>query len=411
MLTFERIRELRAQREQILREMKAMVKRAEAERRDLTAAERAEWDRFEERLKELSKEIDALEARLGPYNVGAYQYVYTQTESPRGLELYRRAWRAWIVGDDDALGPDEREVLRQGMERRALGTTTGASGGFLVPETMQRQIERRLSEVSPVLNLVTRLRTASGEPLTIPTVDDTANSAVIVNENTALAEQDVSFGQVKLGAFMYTTGIVRISLQLAQDAAFNLEDFLAEVFADRLGRALQDHITNGNGTTEPEGILTAIPSSQIVTGATGQTDSVTYDDLVDLIHRVDPAYRSSPRAAFMLHDTTAAALKKLKDNQGRPLWQDGLQSGEPARLLGYRVVVNNAMPQMGANAKSIVFGDFSKYILREVGSGLVVRRLEERYVEYLQTAVLGFARYDGKVLQPAAFSIYQNAAT
>ncbi|MDQ7039783.1 MAG: phage major capsid protein, partial [Rhodothermus sp.] len=204
---------------------------------------------------------------------------------------------------------------------------------------------------------------------------------------------------------------VRVSLQLMQDSAFDLEEFLADIFADRLGRALQDHITNGDGTTQPEGILTAIPAAQTVVGATGQTTSVTYDDLVTLIHSVDPAYRSSPRAAFMMHDTTLAALRRLKDNSGRPLWQDGLQAGEPPRLLGFRVIVNNTMPQMSASAKSIVFGDFSKYILREVGQGLVVRRLDERYAEYLQTALLGFARYDGRVLQPAAFAVYQNSAT
>ena len=410
MLTFERIRELRAQREQLVREMEALLKKAEAEKRDLTAAERADWEEYQQRINELTNEIGELERRLGGYEFGAYKAVYERTESVRGLELYRRAWRAWIAGDDDALGPDEREALRQGLERRALGIGTPSAGGYLVPETMQRQIERRLAEISPVINLVTRIRTTSGEDLMIPTVDDTANSATIVSENTALAEQDVSFGQIKIGAYTYSTGIVRISLQLMQDSAFDLEAFLAEVFADRLARALQDHITSGDGTTQPEGILTAIPSGQIVQGATGQTTSVTYDDLVDLVHKVDPAYRSSQRAAFMMHDATAAALKKLKDSNGRPLWQDGLQAGEPARLLGYRVIVCNAMPPMAAGAKSIIFGDFSKYVLREVGSGLVVRRLDERYAEYLQTAVLGFARYDGRVLQPYAFACYQNSA-
>ena len=415
MLTFERIRELRHQREQLLREMRALLEKAEREKRDLTAQEQAEWAEYEKRIEALGKEIAELEHRIG-YVPGqqAYRAAWSgheRSESIRGTALYRKAFRAWVAGAHDSLGADEREALRHGVELRALGAAAGASGGYLVPQTLQRQIERRMAEISPVLNLVTRLRTASGEVLRYPTVDDTANQAQIVSENTLLAEQDVTFGQVQIGAFTYSTGVVRISLQLLQDSAFDLEEFLAEVFADRLGRALQDHVTNGDGTTQPEGILNAIPASQVVQGATGQTDSVTYDDLVSLIHAVDPAYRSSPRAAFMMHDTTLAALRRLKDSSGRPLWQDSLQAGEPSRLLGYRVIVNNDMPQMAANAKSIVFGDFSKYILREVGQGLVVQRLNERYAEYLQVALLGFARYDGRVLQPAAFAIYQNSAT
>src|SRR5205807_937527 len=114
------------------------------------------------------------------------------------------------------------------------------------------------------------------------------------------------------------------------------------------GRIIATHLVNGTGTAQPTGILTGITAGK--TGATGQTTTVIYDDLVDLSHSVDPAYRQLGRCVFLMNDTTRGAIAKLKDGYGRPLFVPSVTAGETDTILGYRVVVDQAMPNMAANA-------------------------------------------------------------
>jgi HK97 family phage major capsid protein len=160
--------------------------------------------------------------------------------------------------------------------------------------------------------------------------------------------------------------------------------------------------------------VTASASGKV--GTTGQTLTVTYDDLVDLVHSIDPLYRG-PRARFMLHDSSLKVIQKLKDTQNRPIWVAGLgepslAAPNPSTILGYPYTINPDMPVMAANAKSILFGDFSNYLVREV-TDFTVLRLVERYAEYLQVAFIGFQRVDGNLINAGTNPIkfYQNSAT
>ena len=145
-------------------------------------------------------------------------------------------------------------------------------------------------------------------------------------------------------------------------------------------------------------------------GQVGQTTSVIYEDLVDLEHSVDPAYRAE--AEFMFHDDTLKVLKKLKDADGRPLWLPGVAVREPDTILGYNYVINQDMPIMAANAKSILFGDFSKYMIRDV-MDLMLLRLVERYADFAQVGFIAFSRHDGDLLDAGTNPIkhYANSAT
>jgi HK97 family phage major capsid protein len=145
-------------------------------------------------------------------------------------------------------------------------------------------------------------------------------------------------------------------------------------------------------------------------GATGQTLTVAGDDLIDLIHSVDPAYRNQ-NSRFMLADSSVKAVRKLKDTTGQYLWQPGLTAGSPDTLLGYAVSINQDMPVMAANAKSIIFGDISQaYVIRRV-QGVAVKRFDERFADALQVGFLSFARYDGTVDDANAAKLYVNSAT
>ena len=146
------------------------------------------------------------------------------------------------------------------------------------------------------------------------------------------------------------------------------------------------------------------------TGATGQTATVIYDDIVDLVYSVDKAYRQN--AKFMMNDSTVKAIRKLKDGNGLPLWQPTLQAGEPDSLIGYPVVINNDVAAMAASAKSILFGDFKKYKVRRV-KDVTLLRLVERYAEAHQVGFLAFARFDGDLLDAGTDPIkhYANPAS
>lgn len=325
---------------------------------------------------------------------------------------YDEAFHTWVRGGGEALTPEERTALRggfvDGRELRAQGVATGSAGGYLVPEGFRNTLIETMKFYSSVREVAEVINTASGQTLPWPTNDDTANVGAILTENTAMTEQDLSLGQDELGAYMYTSKMVRVSFQLLQDSVFNLDAFLARKLGERIGRIQNTHFTTGTGSSQPLGIQTNATAGK--TGASGQTTTVTYDDLVDLIHSVDPAYRSAD-SRFMMHDSTLGAARKLKDSQNRPLWEPSVQAGEPDRLLGYGLAVNNNMPVMAASAKSILFGDFRRaYVIRDV-LGVQLLRLTERYADYLQVGFAAYARTDATLQDAGAVRAYANAAS
>jgi HK97 family phage major capsid protein len=253
------------------------------------------------------------------------------------------------------------------------------------------------------------LRASSGQPLQWPTADDTGNVGAILAENTAAPTQDITFGTKTLSAFMYTSKMVKVSYQLLNDSAFDLGAWLPDKFAQRIGRAINAHFTNGTGGgTQPTGMIPNLTTGKV--GATGQTLTVTYDDIIDLIHSIDPAYRNGG-GSFMMADSTLKAVRKLKDTQGRPLWEPSLQQNTPSSLVGYPILINQDMPVMAANAKSIAFGNFREaYVIRQV-QGVQLKRFDERFADALQVGFLSFARYDGTTDDLNAAKLYVNSAT
>jgi HK97 family phage major capsid protein len=277
-------------------------------------------------------------------------------------------------------------------ERRALATTSGSVGGYTVPDETMRALEVALLQFGGMREVATVLRTDTGAALPIPTVDDTGNVGEIIGENTTINNQDVAFGQVVLGAFKYSSKKVLVSVELLQDNAINLASFLGTALGQRIGRITNQHFTTGGGTTEPNGIVTAATDSGISVAA---DDAIAYGELVDFQHSVDPAYRRNAR--WMFRDSSLAALKKLVDGDGRLIWQMNASVREPDTILGSPFVINQDVAAMGANAKAFLYGDLSKYIIRDVRD-ITLLRLDERYAELHQVAFFAFSRHDGDLL-------------
>ncbi|MEU0797167.1 phage major capsid protein [Amycolatopsis sp. NPDC005961] len=396
-----------------------ILSRAEGENRDLTAEERQNWDAADARVGELSADIERHE-RTAKYGEVDFGQVLDEKRSgaPEGdaeanEKRYEGAFSSFLRRGMSDVTPEERSLLSQRMEmlspEQRAQSTTGSAGGYTIPPGFLVRITETLKAFGGIMNAAEVITTDTGNGIQWPTFDGTAQAGQILGENTAETALDLAFGQKTLGAFTYSSRVVQVSLQLAQDSAFNLDEFVARQLGIRIGRAVAPHLATGTGSGQPEGLFTNATTGK--TGTTGQTTSVIYDDLIDLIHSVDPAYRAGGNCQFVLADSSLKVIRKLKDSQGRPLWEPSLQAGAPDTILGYGYVVDQGVAAMAANAKSIGFGDLrSAYVVRQVTGGQMLR-LAERYAEALQVGYLAFLRLDAKPNDTAAFRVYINSAT
>lgn len=377
-------------------------------------ANMAEYDKLEERIERQQK-IDQAEERLNAPDPRRPKGPDTEDRGGRGREEVDASdvfTRAMCYGVD-TLSTEERHKLAEmranvSPEMRAQAAGTDTAGGYTVPEGFQNEVVRSMQAYGPMLDpgITRELATASGNPLPWPTMDDTSNKGALLSENTQATEQDVTFGQKQLDAYMYTSKIVRMSLQLLQDSAFDMNSLIRDVFGERIGRIANEHLTTGTGTSQPNGILTASTLGNTAAG----TSAIDFDDVIDLVHGVDPAYRNMPSVRFMFHDNILQAIRKLKDSNGNYIWQPAdVRSGSPSNILGYPYVVNQDMTDTIATGnKTMLFGAFEKYVVRRV-QDFQMLRLQERYADYLQVGFIGFARLDGELVDTAAVKHLQQA--
>lgn len=302
-----------------------------------------------------------------------------------------------------ALAPrSTRHDDMQKWETRALTLTTTA-GGYLISAQMNRALEEARLFYGPMLQLGTLIRTDTGANLPFPTFNGTAQKGRILAVNTAATATDPAFGQMVLGAFKYSSDIVLVPEELLQDSGVPIADLLFRALGERIGRVLNEHFTTGGGTTLPFGVVPQATAVNLGAGTSAgfgsTTDGTAYRNLLKILHGVDIAYRTAgDKVGWMMNDLTLQVLAGFVDSTGRPLWVPSLVAGEPDRLLGYRIFINNEVTSTFANlARTVLFGDFSKYYIREVRD-VAVLSSRDRYIELHQTAFLAFGRYDGNLL-------------
>lgn len=330
---------------------------------------------------------------------------------------YRSAFHAYLraEGQMGALSSEERAVLSAGyqnVETRAQ-TTSNTAGGYTVPTELLNILVKSMAAWGPMYdeNVATVITTASGNTLTMPTVNDTTGASLVVahTQGTTLTDDggaDVTFGQKSLESYAFNTEWLRVSKELADDSIFAMETLLGDLLGERLGRVANTQLTTGSGSSAPNGIVTA--STKGVDAAA--VAAITADEIIDLVHSVDPAYRAGPKVAFMFNDTTLKLIRKLKDGDGNYLWQMGnVQQGVPGSLLGYRYFVNQAMATPAASAKSMLFGDFGKYFVRKVGAPLIGALQDKDF--WPGFGVAGYIRFDGELSDTAAVKHILQAAS
>lgn len=393
--------ELRRQRANIWEQMKALHEKAEAEKRGLTAEESEQWARMETDLDQLRARIDR-EERLGreraelDRSLGAL----AGKPDPEGRadqpdQEYRRAFGAWLRGGVEGLEPEQRQVLRTGyrempVEARAMSTIVGATGGFTVPDEATRPITEAMTSVGAIREVAEVITTDTGADMPWPTADNTSRKGRRIGENkAATAATDPAFGQKVLRSYIYTSDIIQVPFALLQDSGLDIESMVLRWLGEANGRGFSEEATaTGTGNNMPEALVLQATSA----GTTASASAVTYDELIDLAYSVKEVYRRNAR--WMFADSVIPVLRKIKDTTNMPIWQPGMQAGEPDRLLNFPYTINDDMPAMTASKRAIAFGDLRAYKVRDV-RGQQVLRLTERYAEYGQVGFLLFSRHDG----------------
>jgi HK97 family phage major capsid protein len=369
----EFIKRLQERRQSVWEQTKALLDAAEADKRDLTAEEDQTYVR-------LNADLDQIDARVKDL-VGAEQRAKDAEASFAALldkpaDARKKAddisadLRSFFTGESGKRAFEIRPDATTPHDLRTLSKLTAAAGANTVPISFYNKLVEHMIEVSGVLQTnPTLLRTASGEQMQIPkTTAHSTPSGAPIAEAATLASSDPTFGQVPLDAYKYGI-LLQVSHELLTDTGVDLAGYLARQAGRAIGNWFGGHLVTGTGTNQPNGVITAATSG--VTGATvaggaAVIGAFTGDNLIDLFYSVIAPYRNSSSCAWLMKDSTVATARKLKDTTGQYIWAPGLTAGAPDSILGKPLYTDPNVAAVGSGAKSVVFGDFSTYFVRQV---------------------------------------------
>ena len=350
------------------------------------------YEEMEAKIVNLGKEIERQEKMDAMEREMAMPVNTPITSKPENTKMEEKKGRA-----SDAY----KKAFWNGMRSKyasvsnVLSEGTDSEGGYLVPDEYENTLVQAL-EGENVIRGRSHVITTSNGTHKIPVVASKGEASWI-DENGAYPEDDDTFAQVNIDAHKVGT-IIKVSEELLNDSAFNLESYFAQEFGRRIGTKEEEAFINGNGSSKPTGILT---SAEV--GVTTASDkAITADELIDLFYSLKGVYRRN--AVWVLNDTTVKAIRKLKDNNGQYIWQPALKDGDHDTLLGRPILTTGAMPEIAADAKPVIFGDLSYYWIGD-RQGVTFKRLNERYADMGQVGFLASKRVDGKLVLPEAIKV------
>ena len=404
----------------------------------LTVEERTEFDNRNQAITDL--EADIRSAEQAEELAAKFRDERSIPEAPANTgEVREEAFRSYLR--TGAVSPELRA-----MGEGTLNPASATGAGYLVPPGWFQRLQVALKVYGGMARDFEQLETESGQSLQWATTDptsivgqlvggqtsppaNTASSSGSGNENTQIQDVDYTFGQGTLSAYMYTSGVQKVSMQLANDSAFDIDAFVNARVAESLGRAQANSVVNGTGSSQPLGIYPALSGKGAVAVGDGGSggvfqltgsanvvldgaDAVTEvaantlapSTLRSMIACVDPAYRALG-AKFYMSDAQLLGMRGQTDKNGRPLinLQDGLTPGAPTTLWGYEVVVDNNIPALSATGTpggatagvgGPVFGHLSTAMILRTVTQAGILRLDQRYADLLQIGYIGYMRYD-----------------
>jgi len=360
---------------------------ADAEKRGLLGEEIAKISRIENDIRSAEDAVrvaEGAEARLASAADAARNFV-PSTESRSDSDLLRAIARG--------------EVRSHEFEKRLLVPSDNT-----VPKSFYDEVFSVARLVGPMLDVSQVISTTTGEQLTIPTLT-AYSTATIKGAGTAIAESDPVFSSITLGAWKYSF-LIPVANELLNDAGFDISSLLAEQAGNAIGYAVNDGLTLGTGTVQPNGVVTAAGSG--VTGGTGVSGAFTADNLIDLAYSLDGSARRLAGVGYMANTQSVGAMRKLKDSAGNYLYQVGV--GQPDAFAGFPIYENPAMAAIGTAAKSVVFGHLPSYKVRMAG-GLQIAQSQDYAFNTDVTTFRVTMRVDGNLTHAGHIKFFRGAAS
>lgn len=382
-----KIKKLKEKRAAIHQEGEALMSSI-TEERGFTPEESTQFADIERRFKEVDEEISILEQAekrsmklAEPSNKAGYRGRVDTSEYDKEA---RAAFFAYITGRDT---PEQRAAI------------AGVDGHVLVPTSISDQIELGIRERGDFLGAATTYNTTTGGDFVIPMLNTSDMRAKTMKEYEKSTEEDTTIGSIKLGAHTFRTSIFTLSYEQLQDSSQNVEAIIIAALVESIWAGLNYDCTVGDGIDKPKGIIVDCDKGAVAESSL----SVSYMDLVNLRKSVTRAYSKKGVASFMMNQNTQVELMKIRDTTGRPIFVESPIEGEPDKLLGYPVVINEDMEDIGPDAKSIAFGSLKKYALR-IAKGVTIEKFTEAYKAYLSVGFMAFFRADGKLIKSTELS-------
>ena len=398
---------IQALREQLSQENRA-AKALLAEKGSIpwTAEDQKKFDGHMETAERLQAQIDAHQKMLDD---DAQANFRDATKKDKDQPEAFKALDVFLRKKPEQMTAEERLLIQNTMS-----TTTGSEGGNTVQTIVASRLIDLMKAYAFMRAVSDQVSTENGADMSFPTSDGTAETGEWVAQNAAAAAADPTFGTRAVNTFKAGSKVVAVPIELLQDSQIDIAGFVLNRLGQRIGRISNTGYTTGSGTGQPFGFGSVASTGK--TGTTGQTLTIIYDDLVDLVDSLDVAYLQGPNEPkFMMSQTMRRVVRKIKDTSGRPIWtpsyDSGMTAGTPDRLLGYPVAINNDMAVPAANAKSLAFGDFKKYLIRDAMQVTLYRFDDSAYAKNGQVGFLAWARTGGNLLDLNAVKLYAHSAT
>lgn len=396
-----KINELRTQRAKAWDKAQAFLTANRDDKGILSPENVKIYESLEQDIVNLGKEIerqerlDAMEREMAapvstPITGKPENTKKPDTKVGRASDAYTKAF--WTqVRTKDGVSYEVRNALSEGVD---------SEGGYLVPDEFENTLVSSMEEEGSIRSLAHVFTTSNGVHK-IPVVR-TKGTANWIDEGGSYGDSDDVFGQEQIDAHKVGT-VIKVSEELLNDSAFDLEKYFQEEFARRIGAKEEEAFIVGDGNKKPTGILSAAGGAEI--GVTAASEkAITADEIIDLYYSIKAPYRKN--AVWILNDSTVRAVRKLKDSNGQYLWQPALHEGDHETLLGKKILTSPYMPEIAAGAKVIMFGDLSFYWIGD-RQGITFKRLNERYADLGQVGFLASKRVDGKLVLPEAVKVLQ----
>lgn len=403
---------------------------------EMNAEERAKWDALNARIDAIDSEVKTfVDRERGEAEAATSRDVFERQFGTGSFEKKVRsegeAFRAWAQGQEKRgnISDDSGEVHRNtwavnlqpamqeaklkregytGEELRALLWDTGTSGS-LVPTILSRTLYQYMEyEIAALRMNTTKINTASGEPLNFPRVLAHGIATQVIAQGTAIGGTDPTFSYMHLDAYKYGQ-LLQVASEVLQDTAIDIISFIGSNIGRAVGRIIDADLIVGTGTSEPQGMMTQGTGAAGTVTTGGSLIAPTYETLVNVVYGVNDAYRNNGATAWLMHDSTAGTIRKLRDGAGgtvgavlwNPSLTSGIQFGQPDRLLDYPVYTDAYVATAGSNAKIIAFGDWNAYYVRLVGS-FMLERSDDYAFNVDESTFRGKQRVDGDSIDTTA---------